>query len=778
MNKNPMGLPPRLKTLVGEAVAVLGMVLKRELGDEKFILIESIRQRMMDLREEENPDKAFFSLNQAYDELKGLEPQAQIEMGRAFTLMLEVINTCENAYRSFRLNQGKAQAPSEAQPKILPEALVYVLTAHPTEARSPENIQIFHEVQKILQENLRSNQPLQPKLLHHLEIAWLTQIMRTQSPEVKDEAEHVYSMLFRREIISKILSPSARKAPFYIRSWVGGDKDGHPGVDEKTLVQSLTLSRRHCLHVLEGSLKEIQKSLDLILDKTLSEKLITVRISLRKLQVLKSNDGKAIVKLRKDLAHIESLYLAKIGVPHSQFPLISALIHAFPALVVPMELRESSEVLETDQKKWPTLAIFKMLKVIEDISRGGRPRYYVQGFVISMTRSLEHLKLAVRMQEKVFGQALIPAIPLFEEAKSLAESDQTIQAFIDDAKLAKIAKDNWRNHIEMMVGYSDSSKESGVLASRLAISKALPKLEAVCLKSGFKPVFFHGSGGSIDRGGGTIEDQTAWWPKSALMNYKVTVQGEMIERSFSTAAIATRQIEKITEEAAKGLQGGKNLIESSVVDTFAAIVAKHYQAAIVSKSFLKVVEAATPYLYLRHLKIGSRPSKRSTELTVMNLRAIPWVLCWTQTRVLFQTWWGVGSAWEQCTDFQKQELKAAFNSSPVFTSYMKALGFTLAKVQLGIFKLYLQESQLDEEEKANFIDMFTKEFELCKKAYLEICDKKDLMWYRPWLGESISLRSPMIHPLNMLQIIAMQKQDPQLLRLSVTGIASGMLTTG
>jgi phosphoenolpyruvate carboxylase len=390
-----------------------------------------------------------------------------------------------------------------------------------------------------------------------------------------------------------------------------------------------------------------------------------------------------------------------------------------------------------------------------------------------MTESIEHIQTAARFQKKIFNSVPLPVIPLFENAKALSTADQIVSAMVKNPEIAKSAKHQWDSMIELMVGYSDSAKEAGVLASRLAISKALLVLEKICEGAGLIPVFFHGSGGSVDRGGGSIEDQTAWWPKSALRVYKVTVQGEMVERSMASPAIASRQLESIIESVAKGFHKASALTENSAVEEFAKSVSAEYRQAITSPEFLKWVEAATPYSYLNVLKIGSRPSKRSTQLTIKALRAIPWVLCWTQTRVLFPTWWGVGTVWKNSSEAERVKLILAFKQNPIFTSYIKALGFTLAKVEMSVWKMYLQKSGLE-----SVFSFFSSEYELTRKAYFEICAQTELMWFRPWLGESSMLRSSMIHPLNLLQILATSNKDPHLLRVTVTGISSGMLTTG
>lgn len=419
-----------------------------------------------------------------------------------------------------------------------------------------------------------------------------------------------------------------------------------------------------------------------------------------------------------------------------------------------------------------------MLETVAAISKGGNPRWYAGAFIISMCESLEHIHAACRKQIQAFGDIKIPVVPLFEQSGSLADAPEIMTQMVKDPTIQKAAHKNWQGQIEMMVGYSDSAKEAGVLPSRLAIAEALPQLEKVCQKGGLIPVFFHGSGGSADRGGGSIEDQTAWWPKSALSRYKVTVQGEMIERSLATPEIAQRQVEKIIESVQRGLQKNNLAKKSPSLDSLAKKVSSHYREKITAPEFLKMAETATPYSYLNILKIGSRPTKRTKQLTIEGLRAIPWVLCWTQTRVLFPTWWGVGSAWAETSAVEKEILKKDFSDQPVFNSYIKVLGFTLAKIELAVWKVYLDHSGLPKNEVETIFQEFQSEFEKTLLCYQQITGQKDLMWFRPWLGESIELRSPMIHPLNLLQILAKQDHDIHLLRLSVTGISSGMMTTG
>ena len=207
-------------------------------------------------------------------------------------------------------------------------------------------------------------------------------------------------------------------------------------------------------------------------------------------------------------------------------------------------------------------------------------------------------------------------------------------------------------------------------------------------------------------------------------------------------------------------------------------VSARYQAKIREPEFLEIVSRATGYRYLSDLRLGSRPSKRGRVLSVQALRAIPWVLCWTQTRVLFPTWWGVGSAWQALSVAERAQLQGEWRTDPLFGSFVKVLASTLARVELPVFQLYLEQSGLDPGIASRAIREFKRELGLAFAFVRSITGERELLWFKPWLSTSILLRAPMIHPLNLIQILTLQDRNPSLIRVSVTGIASGMLTTG
>ncbi|AZZ36607.1 phosphoenolpyruvate carboxylase [Bdellovibrio sp. qaytius] len=776
---------PELRHLIHESVALLGHVIKQELGVKGYEQIENIRAQMTKVREASNSE-AFAKLSKLKLELEKANPNQRYQIAHAFTLMIQLMNTAENAYRSYRLKVNKKTKSSV----IHPESITYVLTAHPTEARSAQNIAVFHEIQKILIDILETNafenklqiQPQQKEdLLHFLFTAWRIPVMRLRSPKVKDEAETLYSQLFRESILTTLMNANERKVKFRVHSWIGSDKDGHPGVHEKTLLQSLTLSRNEILKLINEQLIAVRATLKLISKAKNNE--LTLQINhlitkMRRLRVLKRSDAKKIENFKHEVSNLFKTYQKQMRGLHPELRTLSQLLELFPGLVIPMELRESSDVIMSRPKKNKTLAIDRMLKLIASISHGGDPRWYACSFIISMTESATHLKTAALKQKKYLGKIILPVVPLFEEASSLAASAEIMNDVFKDKILKTAIKTLWNSKVELMVGYSDSSKEAGVFPSRFAIAQALPRLEKVCRDHQVIPIFFHGSGGSIDRGGGTFDNQTAWWPKSAVNNFKVTVQGEMIERWLATPKIAERQLENISRCGTDVLKKKYHPPENEDLQNFSDKITNAYRAKTTDPEFLQIIKLATPYTMMRYLKLGSRPARRTKELTVKGLRAIPWILCWTQTRLLFPIWWGAGSAWEQSTSLEKKALLEAFEQNPVFNSYVKALDFTLAKVELAVFKTYLNSSSLPKE----ITQRISQEIELEYLRTVRFCKtvmkSQKLLDNKLWLQESVHLRAPMIHPLNVLQTIAMKNKEIDLLRLTVTGISSGMMSTG
>ncbi len=776
-------LPEKLRRLVKRSVAQLGEVIEHEAGRATFLRIEKIRKEMASLRGLPQSQVAQI-LDETLKKFKSYSPEQIRHITHSFTLMLELINACENAYRSYRLNQY----PKKVYPKS-PAAMIYVVTAHPTEARSPANIAIFHEIQKTLTRllDVESQSDLN-QLKNQLELAWHILTNRARRPRVQDEADHIYSLLLRDETLDALLACKSEFGPIYIRSWVGGDKDGHPGVNEVTLRESLNLSRKRLLSYFEKNLVIFNQDLKLLqnLDKTLVQALQRLRGTIFRLRVIRRGDGKTIRTLQSQLSQLSEVYERIFGVQHQILIKIQSLLQIFPALVVPLELREHSGTIRLGADGKRTV-IGRMLHELELISRGGDPRFYARGLILSMAQSFRDLQAGVKIVRKYLGGNKIPVIPLFEQEAALRDAPMILEQMLKDLAFRRIIDRDWQGNLEVMLGYSDSAKELGVFASHLTILKTIKRLDSLCRSHSITPVFFHGSGGSTDRGGGSIEEQTDGWPKSALNVYKATIQGETVERTFASPEITRRRFEQIVSKfnqtPLKAHSGSHSVQTRKAVQKFGQCVSEAYQNKVKSQKFLDMVYCTTSYRYLNVLRIGSRPTNRGGALNFSDLRTIPWVLCWTQTRVLFPTWWGVGHFWSETRKKPEaqsmiQVFRQALQEVPAFRSYFKILSSTLARVDLSIWRLYLENSDLPSGEAASVLNEFINEYQLAVDFVRQVSNERNLLWFRPWFGVSVQLRSPMIHPLNLIQLIAIKKGDHQLLRETVTGIASGMMTTG
>lgn len=764
-------IPKELQSLVYWAIDLLGQSIKEQYGLETFNKVEKLRKQMKSIRAQE-VEKVTQVLVKNKKELLTYSNKELYRIGHAFSLMLELINRCESAYRYSRL-QGRDHKDFKQKPY----ASIFVFTAHPTEARSEETLQMFREIYEALIEAINyGRHHVEDKIKYILSLALYIPMARNEKPTVKDEAQYLYSYVLREEIISQQIDFYRRGVVVHFRSWVGGDKDGHPGVDHKTLKMSLDLSRKKIIQWLENKLKDLENDIKYLgVNKSVENSIQRLKLSTKELKKVDSADGRKIQNFKRNLIGLNTKLKTHYKIKFHMLEEINILFWLYPALVLPLEIREDSQIV-SESLKDKDAKIHKMLLSLKDISNGFEPKWYVRGFVLSQTESAQDIYGGYALIQKVFKDYLIPIVPLFETASALQNSCDILEEFFAmDKDIKKKHKSIWSSRFEVMLGYSDSSKESGVLPSRFLIHKALYKLDKFLDKNELTPVFFHGNGGSIERGGGSIKEQTQWWPKSAVNIFKATTQGEMIARNFQSDLIMQSQIEKIIEE----LNFKSSKIENNrVLEKFQKSIQASYQELVNNSYFKTKILPSTPYSYLSLLKIGSRPTKREINKSEdIKIRAIPWVLCWTQTRLLMPTWWGVGSAFKELSQNEREELKLQFSKNNLLSSFFKVLGFTLRKVELSIFKLYLDQSLSKEESQEVYSD-FLDEYNKTLDCFHYITGQDDLLWFRPWLSQSIYFRSSMIHPLNLIQLIALEREDENLLRETVTGIACGMMTTG
>jgi len=443
--------------------------------------------------------------------------------------------------------------------------------------------------------------------------------------------------------------------------------------------------------------------------------------------------------------------------------------------VIPLELREERGRFGAGSP------IADMMRFIGDVARGGEVVWYARGCVVSMTGRPEDLWEAEERVRESFGGPALPIVPLFELPEVLRRATEILEGTMESAAFRESVAAHGSG-LEVMLGYSDTSKRMGVLASRLAINAAMRRIGAWARSRGLGIIFFHGSGGSVGRGGGSVRNRAATWPPGACAVVKQTLQGEMVERTLSTPEILRSQVEQV---AAIQDRPPVPRTVSAAARNLGELSERAYVEMVSSPEFHELLGAATPYTRLGSLTIGSRPVSRKagrapTDLD--HLRAIPWVLCWTQTRYLAHAWIGVGTAWRAIRrdpDARRALLDAA-TKDPLLRSYLRMLGFTIAKTEPLIWNEYV--SALAGGRPA-LVRRLEREWKDARDLAVAVADGGELLSHRPWLAESIYYRAPMIHPLNLLQIETLKKRRLTeagllLFRETVTGIAAGMLTTG
>lgn len=763
-------IPQTLQHLVYWSVDILGRALKDEFGAKIYNEIEQLRRRMKKVRGLE-PEKVHLALRRDSVRIGKMKTQELHHIAHGYSVMLELINRCESAYRVTRLGERE-----QTEVASRPHAIIFVFTAHPTEARGEAALALFRGIQELLQQVLAGKFKCEEELYHLLRLVLKVPMGKNIKPSVEDEARHIFGTVLRPDILQEQVNLKRRDIIVHFRTWVGGDKDGHPGVDEKTMQRSWQISRVALLEYVRAKMQQMKKQFSLV-HAPLAD-FAQVEKKLRALDHIKKGDGAKVVACISAIKKLAKVYEKKVGVVSPELSDIINLFWLYPALVIPLEIREDSELVH-EALKDTRAAISRMLVKLKETSLGHDPKWYVRGFVLSMVMSSDDLIAGHALCRRMLGKYAIPVVPLFENAHALTQAIPILKEYFkQEPTVINHHMKVWSGRFETMVGYSDSSKESGVFPSRWMIRRALVVIDQFLRKQKLTPVFFHGSGGSVERGGGSIKEQTQWWPKSGVDIFKATTQGEMVARNFSSPLILRGQVEKIAAQAANKTSKIETVNERKLLTKFSDLVAARYRATVASDDFFDVVEKATPYHYLDVLKIGSRPTKRQTGADRRKLRAIPWVLCWTQTRLLFPTWWGVGHAWQELSDGERAQMRELYRQNDLLSSFCKSLGFTLAKVELGVWKTYLDYADIDRKTRETVYAGFAHEYELARKFLRELTGETELLWHRPWLGQSIYFRSAMIHPLNLIQLEALKRGDDALLRETVTGVACGMLTTG
>jgi len=389
-------------------------------------------------------------------------------------------------------------------------------------------------------------------------------------------------------------------------------------------------------------------------------------------------------------------------------------------------------------------------------------------------------------------------IPLFETCEDLRTCPKILAQLLSDPLYHHLLRSR-ENFQEVMLGYSDSVKDSGYLAANWALFRAQKELGRVAERHGIRLGLFHGKGGPIDRGGGQSHRSVQAQPHAAPGGrLRITEQGEVISLKYSNLAIAQRNLEQLATSVLDGhlfhwrRVPPRKLAEWEKYAEELATASRAYyrQLTYETPEFPQYFRQATPIDLIEDLRLGSRPSRRFLTDDLRDLRAIPWVFAWTQSRHFLPSWYGLGYALEKfITDHAPRGLnllRQMHQGWPFFAVLMDNAEVSLAKTDLYIAGRYAALVQPARLRDAMF-RCIEEEYNRSVRRVLEVCGSAYLLARQPVLAESIRLRNPYVDPLNFLQTRFLKawrsarRPRPELLHLlqiTVGGIAFGMKSTG
>ncbi|WHP16926.1 phosphoenolpyruvate carboxylase [Cellulomonas sp. ES6] len=693
------------------------------------------------------------------------------------------------------------------------------------------------------------------RVLEEIDTLWRTSPLRTQKPTVLDEVRTVMNIfdttlfetfptVYRR--LDDWLSGdgAGRRQPAvrpFVRlgSWIGGDRDGNPNVTAEVTRAAAALANEHVLGALEESARRISGKLTLDATGTPASAELTalwhrqrdlseaaaakaanevrdqphrraLRMIAERIAATRRRDADLSYagpeELLADLDVVQQSLVAA-GAERAAFGDLQRLVwqvQTFGFHLAELEVRQHSQVHAAaladiaehglDGELQPrTVEVLDTYRAIGAVQR----RYGVAAarrYIVSFTQAPEHLSAVYELAELVFPdpatRPVIDAVPLFETFADLEASVDILEEMLTlPAVQARLAQNG--RHVEVMLGYSDSSKDVGPVAATLALDVAQSRIAQWGQRHGLRLTLFHGRGGALGRGGGPANRAVlAQPPGSVDGRFKLTEQGEVIFARYGNPVIGERHIEQVA--AATLLAGAPSTEKRNAAATgrFADLAAAldassrtRFYELVRAPGFPQWFAQVTPLEEIGLLPIGSRPARRGLSVESLDdLRAIPWVFSWSQARTNLAGWFGLGTALQSVGDLA--ELQAAYDEWPLFSTMIDNVEMSLAKTDERLAERYLALGDRDD-----LAGLVLEEMALTRHWVLAITGSDSILARRRILGRAVQLRSPYVDALSLLQLRALRalrtgesedhvEDNKRLLLLTVNGVAAGLQNTG
>jgi phosphoenolpyruvate carboxylase len=783
---------------------ILGEVLVEQEGPWLLELVERIRRDAQDARR----------AGVVADVDPTLPGDQQALVLRAFGLYFQLANLAEQLHRLRRrrddarngrvaresLEEAFRQVAAADLGLARGTSIRLVLTAHPTEATRRTvmlaHIRIAEQLRRLDDAGLLPTErhEVEERIAEEVTLLWQTDEVRHDRLRISDEIRHGL-WFFEHSLMtaaSDLLHEWRRRMPdapppLRFGSWIGGDMDGNPAAGPESIAEALARARALAFDRYRAevralaveiasarSLVQVSPELEDSLRRDESElpgyaaeigsrnELEPYRRKLSFMWWRLGNDGyERAAELLADLRLIRDSLAANGGrrVADGRVAALERMVETFGFHVAKLDVRLHARDLGSDRSRDALAAAVEMRR------RHGPEA--LDTLIVSGTSSLDDVLRARELTD-------LEVAPLFETVDDLAAAPRIVDAMLEGRA----------GPAEVMVGYSDSGKDSGYLAAQWAIYRAQEEIAEVARRHGVELTIFHGRGGSAGRGGGpthaAIISQPAAQPPGRL---KLTEQGETVSFKYSLEGLARRNLEAalagtLLATYPELLEPPPSASDREVLDRLAAVSRSAYRAFVWEEpGFAAFFRAFTPIEELSLLEIASRPARRPEgEDYLGSLRAIPWVFSWTQNRVLLPAWFGAGAAF---ATVDAATLRDLYRRLPFVRTVIDNLEMTLAKSSLSIARGYLrlvQDTTLYEsieEEHARAVD-----------GVLAATGVSRLLERQPMLGRSIELRNPYVDPMNALQVELLRRHRAgdataqlPLLR-SIAGIAAALRNTG
>lgn len=838
--------------------ALLGQVIVEQEGAELFDLVEQLRRSAIRRRSSDDGARLDAGL------LLGRSSTELLAVARAFTAYFLLINLAEEKHRVRTLRRREragvlpesiAHAITQLPRSDMPTAHLHtlldrlllrpVLTAHPTEARRRTVLIAQRRLYRLLDRfddprlTRRQDRDLRRRLREEITVLWQTSQGRRQRPSPLDEVRaamvffdqtlfRVTPQLYRAldvalldrsraEDRSGFHGPAAR--PF-LRwgSWIGGDRDGHPGVTADVTRATLRIQADHVLRGYRTVAQRLQQTLAIASDRAevpggfagrlaawlrpfpelrddlerrfpgqpyrqafgvVAERLDRTRRRLTGTRGRRRGGYGTSDELLDDLGAIQASLIAHRAerVAGGEVQDLRWQVETFGFHLAAVEVRQHADIHraalaavrcgnETPEAR-EVMATMRMIRHVHAaFGAAALPRY-----VISFTRSAADVTAVLELDRLAAPGAessALDLVPLLESRDALGGAARLLGSlFADSAYREHLERRGMRQ--EVMLGYSDSNKEVGYLAAAWSLYRAQEQLVAVAGDAGVELTLFHGRGGTIGRGGGPANRAVlAQAAGSVNGRLALTEQGEMIAERYPSPTIAQRHLEQLTSAVLLASHPGRSSITAEqaerwrpMITELAAFAEEAYRRLVwVDPAFLEFFRRATPIEELSAMELGSRPARRGeSALSLENLRAIPWGFAWSQSRTNLPAWFGVGSALAAFARGQPnggRDLREAYATWEFFRSLIDNVELGLAIADPSLAARYATLAG-DHPPMRAIADSIKREWRTTVDQVTALTGSTRLADRSPRLRRSIDLRTPYVDVLSELQVHALER---------------------